>query len=205
MARRVPLLLIATLLAACAPATDGPDDAPASDGRELLADDHLIYDFGAGADTSWFAVNDTVMGGVSQGEVAYTETGFVFEGPVSTDSNGGFTSVRSPDGDIDLSRFDRAVLHLRSEGQPFSLVLASNPYWYQGQFRYDLQTEDSGWQVVEVPLDAFEFHAFQGGYPTPTGEMMAPEDRERLYYLELMSKLFEDGDFRLEVDYLAFD
>ena len=62
-----------------------------------------------------------------------------------------------------------------------------------------------GWQIVEVPLGDFEMYSFATGYPEPTGEMMRKPDRKEILHMEFMSKLFEDGPFRLEVDYLAFD
>ena len=34
---------------------------------------------------------------------------------------------------------------------------------------------------------------------------MSPEDTEEIVHMELMSRQFEDGEFLLEVDYIAFD
>ena len=58
---------------------------------------------------------------------------------------------------------------------------------------------------VIIPLENFEFHDFSTGYPEPTGEMMKPRARKDILNFEFMSKLFEDGDFSLEVDYLVFE
>ncbi|MFZ9565785.1 MAG: CIA30 family protein [Ilumatobacteraceae bacterium] len=44
----------------------------------------------------WFVQNDTVMGGVSSSSVALDDGAMVFSGILSTDNNGGFTSVRGP-------------------------------------------------------------------------------------------------------------
>ena len=64
---------------------------------------------------------------------------------------------------------------------------------------------DEGWHTVEIPFSELELYRFSGGYPTPTGQALTDEDSKRIRHLELMSKLFEDGDFRLEVDFIAFD
>ena len=85
------------------------------------------------------------------------------------------------------------------------MVIAHNQAWYQGAYRYEIQTETDDWEVVEIALSEFELYTFTGGYPTPTGTFLDEQERERIYYLELMSRLFEDGAFRLEVDYIAFD
>ena len=135
----------------------------------------------------------------------YTESEMVFEGVVSTDSNGGFTSVRSPDQQLDLRPNKRVLIRMRSEGQPFTMVLAHNPYWYQDQFRYDIDLETDEWTEVEIALNDFELHSLATGYPTPTGEMMRKSDRSEILHVEFISKLFEDGPFRLEVDYVIFD
>ena len=44
----------------------------------------------------WFVQNDTVMGGVSSSSVSLDDGAMVFSGILSTDNNGGFTSVRGP-------------------------------------------------------------------------------------------------------------
>ncbi|MCO4747377.1 MAG: CIA30 family protein [Proteobacteria bacterium] len=203
MTKNICILACLLAVAACTPADEA--EGLSETNEPVLSDDALVVDFGLLGETSWYSVNDTVMGGVSDGRIDYTSNEMVFEGTVSTDSNGGFTSVRSPDSVIDLSAFDRLVVRLRSEGQPFSLVLSHNENWYEGQYRHDISNATGDWQTLEFQLDNFQLHAFSGGYPTPTGEWMEPQDREEIYYMELMSKLFEDGPFLLEVDYIAFD
>lgn len=204
MKRFALALVCLSLVSACADSQEVVSDETVETAPDL-SDAALVVDFGLAGERSWFAVNDTVMGGVSEGEVNYSVEGLIFTGAVSTDNNGGFTSVRSPDDNLDLQDFERVVVRMRNTGQPFTMVLPDNPYWYQGQFRYDIDTQSEDWEVVEIPLADFERYVQEGGYPTPTGEMMQPEDRAQLYYLEFMSKLFEDGPFTLEVDYIAFD
>jgi NADH dehydrogenase [ubiquinone] 1 alpha subcomplex assembly factor 1 len=46
--------------------------------------------------TDWSVVNDTVMGGVSSGQLVVDNGALVFSGELSLDNNGGFASVRSP-------------------------------------------------------------------------------------------------------------
>jgi len=84
-------------------------------------------------------------------------------------------------------------------------VLADSPNWWEGQFRYDIRTADERWTEVEIPLSDFEFHSFNSGYPEPTGAMMRRPDRKALVHIELMSELFVDGEFRLEVDEISFN
>jgi hypothetical protein len=56
-----------------------------------------IFDFSiADSGLGWSVVNDTVMGGVSSGELAMEDGLMIFSGELSLDNNGGFASVRSP-------------------------------------------------------------------------------------------------------------
>ena len=195
--------IVAPLALWTACAVDVEEEAPVEE--PLFSEDAMVIDFGIAGTDDWIAVNDTVMGGVSSGTVTYDESVMVFEGVVSTDSNGGFTSVRGPQTSLDLSGYDRVLIHLRSTGQPFSMVLAHKVFWFEDQFKFDIPATGDDWKTIEIPLADFENYAFNGGYPTATGTMMTPEDRSEILHIEFMSKLFEDGDFRLEVDFIAFD
>jgi len=60
--------------------------------------DLVLAEFGS-ADSlnAWYVQNDTVMGGVSSSELSWSEGELVFSGNLSTDNNGGFTSMRGPE------------------------------------------------------------------------------------------------------------
>jgi hypothetical protein len=198
------------MLVACAEgAEDGSQDqdtTPSAQEEELTySDDAMLIDFGADGEESWYAVNDTVMGGVSNGDVTFDDNSMVFEGAVSTDNNGGFASVRSPQDETDLSMYSRVLIRMKSEGQPFSMVIADSPLWYADQFKYDIESPNEDWNTIEILFEDFEEYTIMTGYPEPTGAVMTSEDAEEIIHIELMSKQFEDGDFRIEVDYIAFD
>ena len=62
-----------------------------------------VFDFlTAGTADGWRVINDTVMGGVSNGEPAWTDGVLVFTGELSLANGGGFASIRSPE--IDAQR-----------------------------------------------------------------------------------------------------
>ena len=216
MTVRISSLCLFAFLAGCEQGTlettlaeveiDNQDTTDVEGANEAEASvEPLTIDFGSTLEDSWYAVNDTVMGGVSEGIVEYSNDSMVFEGVVSTANNGGFASVRSISDSMDLRDFERVVIRMKNEGQPFTLVLADTPNWWEGQFRYDLEVEGSGWTEIAIDLNEFEFFDFSTGYPRPTGEMMKRRDRKEILYLEFMSALFEDGDFLLEVDHITFE
>ena len=203
---RIGFLLLGLTLGCDAVVEDGTTGTDVEEEEKpLYSDDALVINFGENSENRWYSVNDTVMGGVSTGVLSYEESSLLFEGVVSTDSNGGFTSVRGPNETTDLSQYTKAIIRLRSEGQPFSMILAHNPYWFQDQFKVDINVDTTDWTVVEIPLSDFEVYSSQNGYPYGTGEMMTAETSTEILHMEFMSKLFEDGAFRFEVDFVAFD
>ena len=59
----------------------------------------MTFDFGtknSAASRDWRVINDGVMGGLSQGRALLTEESILFEGEISLENNGGFSSLKSP-------------------------------------------------------------------------------------------------------------
>ena len=75
---------------------------------------NLIFKFEPGSSTDgWQIVDDRVMGGRSQGDFTINSEGFgVFQGLVTTENNGGFSSLRYNFDGIKTKNFDFIVLKL---------------------------------------------------------------------------------------------
>ena len=73
----------------------------------------------------WHALNDTVMGGRSQGNCRIASTGLEFEGTL-VEEGGGFISCRSPlfSPPLDLSSSEGLELELLGAGRRFKLAVA---------------------------------------------------------------------------------
>ena len=57
----------------------------------------VLAEFGSEVSVAdWYVQNDTVMGGVSSSELSWNDGDLLFSGNLSTDNNGGFTSMRGP-------------------------------------------------------------------------------------------------------------
>lgn len=74
--------------------------------------------------SGWHALNDTIMGGRSQGQCRIGPGGLVFEGEVIAEG-GGFISCRSPvySPPLDLSAHEGLELELSGEGRRFKLAV----------------------------------------------------------------------------------
>ena len=75
--------------------------------------------------SGWHALNDTVMGGRSSGEVRVSERGLSLDADV-VEQGGGFVSCRSPlfSPPLDLSAFGALELDLLGDGRRYKLAVA---------------------------------------------------------------------------------
>jgi hypothetical protein len=127
---------------------------------EAIGNDMLIDDFSGKPAERWRFFADSVMGGVSSGQVDFKqENGAAYAqmtGTVSTANNGGFIQFRRkldgiPAGTIKGIRLvargnkQRYFVHLRT----FGTILP----WQYYQAGFDVSDQ---WQEVRLPLDSFE-------------------------------------------------
>ena len=112
----------------------------------------MIFDFTEEADLkNWSVVNDTVMGGQSAGKIGKDAQGKgLFEGHVSMDNNGGFTSIRYDAGKIKLQGYSKFVIVLKGDGKPYQFRVKTNS---SDDYAYVYSFETSGnWQTFEIPF-----------------------------------------------------
>ena len=81
----------------------------------------ILYDFKPNCSLSdWKIVDDTVMGGRSSGNFSISENGTgLFDGSVSLENNGGFSSVRHRAKSVSLVDFDSFILKLKGDGKSY--------------------------------------------------------------------------------------
>ena len=195
--------LAALCLTACSHTTSQRPAAETLEEEENLL--RMRIDFGQEEGTTdWFALNDNVMGGVSVGVMEVMEDSVLFEGAVSTDNNGGFVSLRSPNGNYDLSPYTHVLISYRGEGHDFKMVLPDRPAWYMPKFESEVILESEEWTTSRVSLYDFKQYAMTNYGDVETGEPMTPEQLADVIRIELMNTSFESGDFWLEIDYIEF-
>ena len=109
----------------------------------------------------WQAVNDGVMGGVSDGRFRITERQTLeFYGTLSLENNGGFASVRSRPRTLGLQTGDTLVARVRGDGREYQLNLYVSGRMRAFSYRAPVQTRSGEWIDVAVPLDRFEATSF---------------------------------------------
>ena len=112
----------------------------------------IIYDFNQKSDIqNWIIVDDDVMGGKSSGSFRLNADGFgVFEGRISLENNGGFSSVRYRFNKIETKKYTRMRIKLRGDGKNYQFRIKSNS---GDAYSYIAPFSTSGeWQEIEIPL-----------------------------------------------------
>ena len=173
-------------------------------GSMVMADDkpQPLFDFtGADAAKEWQAVNDGVMGGVSEGKFKLTDKKTMeFFGTLSLENNGGFASVRTKAKKLGLEKSDTVVAKVRGDGREYTLNLYLNKPLVAFSYRAAVQTKKDEWIEVKVPLDKFEATSF--GRVVKDAGAVKPDEVNALGFLLGDKKA---GPFKLEVEWIKVE
>ncbi len=141
----------------------------------------------------WSAIDDAVMGGVSQSRLRHDPSGHaVFEGIVSLEHNGGFASVRSRPMDLGVAGAVGYLLEVRGDGRRFKLNLRTDDALDGVNYQAAFETPAGTWTLVRLPLSEFK--------PTFRGRSVPgapPLDSARVRQIGLMIAERQAGTFAL--------
>lgn len=161
----------------------------------------LEIDFGqktGGQD--WQIMNDGVMGGLSKGHIEMKEETLIFRGTVSLENNGGFTSLRGPYENYDLSNFETITVKYKSTGQDIAFRMELYERWFYPYFKKNLPETDNEWQTISIPLS--EFNEYRIG--DATGKKMSAENLANVIRLGFNTNSKKASSFEFEVDFIRF-
>ena len=155
-----------------------------------------IADFtSASADLGWYVVNDNVMGGRSDGGFDVDDGELRFTGKTNT-RGGGFSSIRSKELDLDLSRFGGIRLRAKGDGRRYTWRLTTRATIYGRPVAYwaDFDTADGAREPVDIPFSSF--------VPRFRGEQLdgPPLDVSEITGMGLMIYDKRDGPFELVLE-----
>ncbi len=112
----------------------------------------VIFDFNKESDISdWEIVNDVVMGGQSYSKFFLNEEGYgVFNGKVSLENNGGFSSIRFRFKQKNIEGYEKVILRLKGDGKRYQFRVRTNK---EDQQAYIIYFDTTGeWQTIEITL-----------------------------------------------------
>jgi NADH dehydrogenase [ubiquinone] 1 alpha subcomplex assembly factor 1 len=185
IATRIPLLMAAFLLQAVAEKVIQP-----------------VLDFaGPATAQNWQAVNDGVMGGVSDGRFRITpDKTLEFFGTLSLENNGGFASVRTKPMELGLKAEDTIVTRLKGDGREYVLNIFTNSRRMAFSYRAPLPTTEDEWTEVAIPLKDF--------IPTAFGRRvqgMGPVEPDQINGLGFMLADKKPGKFQVQVEWVKVE
>ncbi len=192
------LLGVATAIWWIAPFASTPQAQQSTPSASEVSEPQMmtITDFDDPTEASqWRNVDDTVMGGISQSVFSVAPDGYgLFSGTLSTENNGGFTSVRHSVDEADLTGIEAVVLRVKGDGRPYEFRLKMNESERDIFYRSEFETS-SDWQTVRLPIESFE-PVFRGRVveDAPTLET------SKIQQIGFLLASKDSGDFRLEID-----
>lgn len=175
-------------------------------------EEQMIFDFAyptSDLQETWGAVDDVVMGGVSQSQIRFIDHKAIFAGIVSTDNNGGFASVRTRNftPPMDLSDYAGIELKVMGDGKRYKFITRCEGKWDGVGYCYSFDTIHDYPTTIRIP-----FKDLIPVFRAKTVQSASQFDAARVYSMQLMlSKFeydgelnpqFEPGAFKLEVEYI---
>lgn len=158
---------------------------------------------------TWGALDDVVMGGVSQSNIRLVNNRAIFGGIVSTDNNGGFASVRTRNFQppLDLSDFEGIELRVKGDGKRYKFITRCEGKWDGIGYCYSFDTVYNFPTTIRIP-----FRCLIPVFRAKTVAEAEQLDASKVYSMQLMlSKFeydgtlnpkFEAGSFGLEIEYI---
>ncbi len=119
----------------------------------MMSNTLMLFDFNADTKQgSWEIVDDVVMGGKSQGSFSLSAEGHgVFEGRVSLENNGGFSSLRHQFTESkNIDGFSNLCIRVKGDGKRYQIRVKSSRNEYYSYIAYFETNGD--WQDIEISL-----------------------------------------------------
>lgn len=139
----------------------------------------------------WGAVDDVVMGGVSESNIRFVHSKAIFSGNVSIANNGGFASVRTRNFNppLDLSNYQGIELRLEGDGKRYKFITRCEGKWDGLSYCHSFDTIYNFPQTIQIPFKDL-IPVFRAKTVSDAGEF----DASRVYSMQLMQSKFEyDG------------
>jgi len=118
----------------------------------MMVKPFVLFDFQTADDLrNWYVVDDGVMGGRSQGILGLSEDGYArYEGKVSLENNGGFSSIRYRLKPLKVADFKQVVLKVRGDQKRYQFRAKPSAYDRQSYITYFDTTGE--WQEIRIPM-----------------------------------------------------
>ena len=158
----------------------------------------------------WGAVDDVVMGGVSESGIQPIYGAALFSGNVSTANSGGFASVRTRNLDIplNLSGYEGIELRIKGDGNRYKFILRDSDKWDGISYCYSFDTVYNISTSIRIPfadlIATFRAKTLKDHAPVDTSNVRAFQLMlSKFEYDGELNPVFSPGSFRLEIESIA--
>ena len=161
--------------------------------------ERILIDFNNTAEKeNWQIINDDVMGGVSQSEILFNDTGTAtFQGRISLENNGGFASTRSNSHSYQLNGYIGLHVRIQGDGKDYQLRVRTDNRLDGISYRYRFATRPETWMNIRAPFSEF-VPVFRGRILSNVSPI-SPEQIQQVGFL-ISDK--QAGKFRIEIDWI---
>jgi len=146
----------------------------------------------------WELINDAVMGGISESRISITEQNTaIFQGTVSLENNGGFSSLRTNAGEFDLALYKGLMVRVKGDGKDYRLRLKMDTSFEGIAYQVHFSTEQDKWIIARLPFEAFT--------PVFRGQVIEDAPKLDLSGIQRIGFMIADkqaGIFRLEIQWI---
>jgi len=151
----------------------------------------LLFDFSKPTEDlkeTWGALDDIVMGGVSESSIRLIGDGALFTGNVSTANSGGFASVRTRNFEpaMNLSGYQGIELRVKGDGKRYKFILRNDSKWDSIAYCYSFDTVYNITTTLRIP-----FNQLIPVFRAKTLKDGSPFDPSTVYSIQLMLSKFE--------------
>ncbi|MGK7921971.1 MAG: CIA30 family protein [Trichodesmium sp.] len=156
---------------------------------------------------TWGALDDVVMGGVSESSIRLTGSSALFSGNVSTENSGGFVSVRTRNFDPPMNLLGAAGIELRvkGDGKRYKFFLRCEEKWDGVGYCYSFDTVYNIWTTIRIPfkdlIPVFRARVVENAQPfNPSQVYSCQLMLSKFEYNRELNPKFSPGFFQLEVE-----
>jgi monofunctional biosynthetic peptidoglycan transglycosylase len=177
---------------------------------EMETTERILIDFkNTDERENWRIINDDVMGGVSQSEIIFNDTGIAtFQGRISLENNGGFASTRSKSHSFQLGDYIGLHVRIQGDGKDYQLRVRTDNRFDGISYRYRFATQPETWMNIRVPFPETWMNIrvpFSEFVPVFRGRVLsnvAPISPEQIQQVGFLISDKQAGKFRIEIDWI---
>jgi len=146
----------------------------------------------------WKVINDGVMGGLSAGKTQLENQVFIFSGNISTENNGGFTSVYRPIAKLS-EKFESVKIRVKGDGKLYQFRMRSQIMGYETTYKINFPTTENTMQTLSFNLADFQA-SFRGRVISDAPVLRA----ETISYVGFLITTKQSGDFSISSSGIEF-